>query len=102
MTTLRFKPLFLAAALALLCSAGIASADGEHTSHSYCPRGAGMYQSVILGYFWCNDSTFYGVHPIDCKAGPGQPADTWNNGSLTPDQLCQAQNSLPSQPTTSN
>jgi hypothetical protein len=100
MTTLRFKPLLLALALALLGSAGIARAGDEDTSHKYCPRGASMYWG-IFGY-WCEDGTYAGVHPFACKSGPGQVTGTWNNGSLTPDQLCMQQSSMVGQPTTTN
>jgi peptidoglycan-associated lipoprotein len=98
MTTLHFKPLLLAVALALLGSAPIAKAD-DNTSHKYCPPGASMYWG-IFGY-WCEDSTYAGVHPLDCKSGPGQAIGTWNNGSLTPDQLCMQQNGATTQPITS-
>ena len=97
MTTLRFKPLFVAVALALLGSVGIAEA-GDDSSHGYCPRGASMYRG-LFGY-WCEDGTFSGVHPFACKSGPGQATGTWNNGSLTPDQLCMQQSSAAAQPTT--
>ena len=55
-------------------------------SHAYCPRGGRMYWG-LLGY-WCEDSTLSGTRPIDCTSGPGQPVGTWNNGSMTPEQLC--------------
>ena len=102
MTTLRFKPLLLAAALGLLASAGIASADGENTSHTYCPRGSMMVHSEILGYFWCRDTMLIGIQPVDCKSGPGQAAGTWNNGTQTPDQLCQQTSSSPTEPAMGN
>ena len=89
MTTLRFKPALLALVLALLASTGIASAEGagsESTSHLYCPRGAKLY-SFLFGY-WCEDGTISGVQPIDCKSGPGQLPESWNNSSLPPDQVC--------------
>jgi hypothetical protein len=88
--------------LALFASLSPASADdlfsSNEPSHVYCPRGATLYWG-LLGY-WCEDSTFSGVHPIKCKAGPGMTTGSWNNGSATPDQLCGAQSSVPSVPTT--
>jgi hypothetical protein len=103
MTTLRFKPLLAAFALALLCGAGAAQADGSGdniSSHMYCPRGASMYWG-IFGY-WCEDQTYSGVQPIDCKSGPGQAVGTWNNAGLTPDQLCMQKSSSTIQATPSN
>ncbi len=103
MPTLRFKLLLLAFSLVLLGGAGMARAGGQgtsqpDTSHKYCPHGSMMYQG-IFGY-WCEDSTINGAHPMDCKSGPGQLEGTWNNSSLTPDQLCMAQGSMAVQPTT--
>ena len=93
--------LLLAVALTLLGSLGIARAgDSEDTSHRYCPRGATMYWG-IFGY-WCEDSTLSGVHPIECKSGPGQAVGTWNNDSQTPDQLCMQQSSTVAQPSAAN
>jgi hypothetical protein len=96
--------LFGALSLAFALFAGLSpasAADFFNTtdqSHVYCPRGATLY-SWVLGY-WCEDSTISGVHPIDCKSGPGMAPGTWNNGSATPDQLCRASASVPSVQTT--
>ena len=95
MTTLRFKPLLLAVALALIGSAGIANAGGD-TSHRYCPPGASMYWG-IFGY-WCEDGTYAGVQPFECKSGAGQATRTWNDDSRTPDQLCAQQSSIEPKP----
>jgi hypothetical protein len=100
MTTMRFRPLLFVAALALLGSSGIARAGGDDTSHKYCPRGASMYW-WIFGY-WCEDGTYAGVHPLECKSGPGQAPGTWNNSALTPDQLCMQQSSAATQPVSTN
>jgi len=87
----------LTLALALLASLSPARAgeffNTTDQSHVYCPRGATLY-SWPLGY-WCEDSTMSGVHPIDCKAGPGMVPGTWNNSAATPDQLCRAPGSVP-------
>ncbi len=96
--------LFGALTLALALFANLlpaSAADVLNTtdqSHVYCPRGATLY-SWAFGY-WCEDSTISGVHPINCKSGPGMTTGTWNNGSATPDQLCGAQSSVPSVPAT--
>ena len=95
MTTLRFKPLLLALAIALLAGTGVASA-GPYDNHRYCPRGASLYWG-IFGY-WCEDGTLSGVQPFNCKSGPGQATGTWNNSSLTPDQLCMQQSSTEPEP----
>ncbi len=100
MTTMRFRPLLLVAALSLLGSTGIARAGGDDTSHRYCPRGASLYWG-IFGY-WCEDGTYAGVHPLDCKSGPGQATGTWNNDSQTPDQLCMQQSSSATQSVPTN
>ena len=95
MTTMRFRPLLLVAALALLGSSGIARA-GDDGSHRYCPRGASLYFG-IFGY-WCEDGTYAGVQPFACKSGPGQATGAWNNDSQTPDQLCAQQTSTEPKP----
>ena len=55
-------------------------------SRAYCAPGGRMYWG-LFGY-WCEDSTLSGTRPIACASGPGQPVGTWNNGSMTPEQLC--------------
>jgi hypothetical protein len=81
---------FLALVLTLIGAVPMASAgtlfNYSDQSHAYCPLGGRMYWG-IFGY-WCEDSLLAGVRPIDCKDGPGQPVGTWNNGSMTPEQLC--------------
>ena len=73
--------------------------DGQ--THVYCPRGGTLYFGLFFGY-WCEDSTFSGVDPIACKSGPGMEPGTWNNGSLTPDQLCRAPGAAPPAPAATN
>ena len=81
MRTLRFKTLLLAVAVALLAGTGIARA-GDDTSHRYCSRGASMYWG-IFGY-WCEDGTYAGVQPFECKSGPGRATGAWNNSGRLP------------------
>ena len=73
----------------------------DQGSHVYCPRGGTLYFGYFFGY-WCEDSTVSGVDPIDCKSGPGMETGTWNNGSLTPDQLCRAPGASPVMPASTN
>jgi len=86
----RLSAMLLGLALAIGDAMPIASADTlfnySDQSHAYCPRGGRMYWG-LLGY-WCEDSTLSGVRPIDCTSGPGQPTGTWNNGTMSPEQLC--------------
>ena len=89
MTVRRITALLLALTI-LIGASPLASADDlfgpPGPSHKYCPRGAKMYW-FYFG-FWCEDMSLSGVHPIECKSGPGQPPGTWNNGTQSPDQLC--------------
>jgi len=65
------------------------SPAGGHQTHVYCPRGASLYWG-IFGY-WCEDGVYAGVHPMDCKSGPGQAVGSWNDSSLSADQICTKQ-----------
>jgi hypothetical protein len=103
---MRSRQLFagLTLALAVFGASAASAADMFNCnytdqSHVYCPRGATLYWAFPFGY-WCEDSTLSGAHPIDCKSGPGMKTGTWNNGMATPDQLCRASGSVPSQQTT--
>jgi hypothetical protein len=89
MTTPRFKLFALVAATVFMGSAGLAAAASAADQPSvlrYCPPGS----SVYTGFFgaWCTDSTQAGVQPIDCKAGTGQVAGTWNNAPISPPAIC--------------
>ena len=87
----RFKLLALVAAAVLVGSTGIGNAgsntaSGDTLPHRYCPPGSSLYWG-IFGY-WCEDSAYDGVHPIECKSGPGQVVSTWNNAPVTEEAIC--------------
>jgi hypothetical protein len=68
------------------CRRGECTRSLIHIALPACAPGGRMYWG-LFGY-WCEDSTLSGTRPIDCTSGSGQPVGTWNNGSMTPEQLC--------------
>ncbi len=98
---LQLKRIILAVSILVFSGVGYAAAD-DNGSHKYCPRGASLYFFVFA--YWCEDGVYAGVQPFDCKSGPGQAVGSWNNSSVSAEQICTQQSNgmVASQMKTSN